>query len=69
MLKTTCCINAGASGGALIRPNGELLGIIVSNAKLLVKKEKITFPRVNMCIPVCAVKGVIEQFLEVLGRF
>lgn len=67
MVKTTCCINPGASGGALIRPNGELLGIIVSNAKL-VEKEKISFPRMNMCIAVCAVKGVIERFLEILGK-
>lgn len=67
MLKTTCCINPGASGGALIRPNGELIGIIVSNAKLM-EKEKISFPRINMCIPISAVRQIINDFLNVLGK-
>lgn len=67
MLRTTCCINPGASGGALLRPSGELLGIIVSNAKLM-EKEKVTFPRVNMCIPISAVVTTIEKFLKVKGN-
>lgn len=66
MLKTSCCIHPGASGGALFRPNGQLLGVIVSNAKLM-ETVKVAFPRVNMCIPIAAVVGIIEKFLKNLG--
>lgn len=67
MIKTTCCINPGASGGALFKPNGELLGIIVSNAKLT-EKDTVSFPRVNMCIPILVVSEIISRFLEVKGK-
>lgn len=66
MLKTTCCVHPGFSGGALFRPNGELLGVVVSNAKLL--ENGVSFPRMNMCIPLSAISGVIREFLQTEGR-
>jgi hypothetical protein len=33
LLQTSCCVNAGASGGPLLSQSGRLLGIAVCNAR------------------------------------
>ncbi|XP_051935975.1 peroxisomal leader peptide-processing protease isoform X1 [Hippocampus zosterae] len=51
MLQTTCAVQAGTSGGAVIRAStGELLGIVSSNTRDLA--SKVTYPHLNFCIPV-----------------
>lgn len=60
MLKTSATILAGASGGAILRPNGELLGVIVSNTKM---DDGVVYPRVNMAIPIRDVYEIISEFL------
>ncbi|XP_077352434.1 peroxisomal leader peptide-processing protease [Festucalex cinctus] len=56
MLQTTCAVQAGASGGAVIRAStGELLGIVSSNTRDL--SSQVTYPHLNFCVPVSVLQG------------
>lgn len=68
---TNCPIINGASGGALVRFNGELLGIIVSHATQMSDdgSTKIVYTRFNMSIPIMAVSKPIRKYLETKGSF
>ncbi|GJQ79119.1 hypothetical protein Trydic_g5372 [Trypoxylus dichotomus] len=71
MIKTTCSVLPGSSGGAILRKNGELIGIIVCNTKLGEKMSAV--PRVNMAIPIVNVIDTIVTYVKtkdgtVLGK-
>lgn len=61
MIKTTCAVLPGSSGGAIFRPEGNLLAIIVSNIRM--DDVRVVYPRVNMTIPILAIYDVIQEFL------
>ncbi|KAK2824352.1 hypothetical protein Q5P01_021527 [Channa striata] len=61
MLQTTCAVQAGASGGALVRTHsGELLGIVSSNTKDLA--AEVTYPHLNFSIPVTVFQRLLQHF-------
>ncbi|XP_061693242.1 peroxisomal leader peptide-processing protease isoform X1 [Syngnathoides biaculeatus] len=61
MFQTTCAVQAGASGGAVVRPStGELLGIVSSNTRDL--SAKVTYPHLNFCVPVSVLQGPLHRF-------
>ncbi|XP_029031677.1 peroxisomal leader peptide-processing protease [Betta splendens] len=61
MLQTTCAVQAGASGGAMVRTRtGELLGIVSSNARDLA--AKVTYPHLNFSIPVTVFHRLLQRF-------
>ncbi|XP_018574407.1 peroxisomal leader peptide-processing protease isoform X2 [Anoplophora glabripennis] len=62
MIKTTCCVHPGSSGGAVLDQDGALLGIIVCNAKL--ENNNMVYPRVNMAIPFLAIYKTVSDFIE-----
>ncbi|XP_078606014.1 peroxisomal leader peptide-processing protease-like [Branchiostoma floridae x Branchiostoma japonicum] len=49
MLQSTCAVHAGVSGGALFNRRGQLMGIVVSNAKDV--QLKACYPHLNFIIP------------------
>ncbi|XP_061645366.1 peroxisomal leader peptide-processing protease isoform X1 [Phyllopteryx taeniolatus] len=61
MFQTTCAVQAGASGGAVVRAStGELLGIVSSNTRDL--SAKVTYPHLNFCVPVSVLQGPLHRF-------
>ncbi|KAM4607040.1 peroxisomal leader peptide-processing protease [Polymixia lowei] len=61
MLQTTCAVQAGASGGAVVRTHsGELLGIVSSNTRDFA--AKVTYPHLNFSIPVTVFQPLLRQF-------
>ncbi|XP_030011358.1 peroxisomal leader peptide-processing protease [Sphaeramia orbicularis] len=61
MLQTTCAVQAGTSGGAVVRPwSGELLGIVSSNTRDFA--AKVTYPHLNFSIPVTVFQRVLQIF-------
>ncbi|XP_070697229.1 peroxisomal leader peptide-processing protease [Pempheris klunzingeri] len=61
MLQTTCAVQAGASGGAVVRSHsGELLGIVSSNTRDLA--AKVTYPHLNFSIPVNIFQRLLKNF-------
>lgn len=61
MLQTTCAVQAGTSGGAVVRPNsGELLGIVSSNTKDFA--TNVTYPHLNFSVPVSVFEKMLEMF-------
>lgn len=60
MIMTSCVTNSGASGGALVRPNGELLGVVTNN---------ISIPSKNLLIPHITAVIPSSVFLEPVNKF
>ncbi|XP_034754495.1 peroxisomal leader peptide-processing protease isoform X2 [Etheostoma cragini] len=61
MLQTTCAVQAGTSGGAVVRTSsGELLGIVSSNTRDLA--AKVTYPHLNFSIPVTVFHRLLQLF-------
>uniref|UniRef100_A0A3Q3WM61 Peroxisomal leader peptide-processing protease n=1 Tax=Mola mola TaxID=94237 RepID=A0A3Q3WM61_MOLML len=61
MLQTTCAVQAGTSGGAVVhRRSGELLGIVSSNTRDLA--ANVTYPHLNFSIPVTVFQGLLQRF-------
>ncbi|TDH01345.1 hypothetical protein EPR50_G00179070 [Perca flavescens] len=61
MLQTTCAVQAGTSGGAVVRTrSGELLGIVSSNTRDLA--AKVTYPHLNFSIPVTVFQRLLQHF-------
>lgn len=70
-LQTSCCIQSGNSGGAIMRifkevgseiVSYELLGVIVCNTKD--HNNDVSFPNVNMAIPSLIIKKPLEDFIS-----
>eukprot|EP00057_Strongylocentrotus_purpuratus_P003081 XP_003725875.1 PREDICTED: peroxisomal leader peptide-processing protease [Strongylocentrotus purpuratus] len=62
MTQSTCAINAGASGGALLcAETGNLVGIIASNSRD--SESGASFPHVNFSIPVECFRHAIKQYI------
>ncbi|KAG7334049.1 hypothetical protein KOW79_002456 [Hemibagrus wyckioides] len=63
MLQTTCAVNCGASGGAVVRAKtGELLGIVSSNTRDFA--AKVTYPHLNFSIPVSVLEPLLGRFAQ-----
>lgn len=63
MLQTTCAVQSGASGGAVIRSGtGELLGIVSSNTRDYA--AKVTYPHLNFSIPVTLLEPLLRRFAQ-----
>uniref|UniRef100_A0A3Q2TT30 Peroxisomal leader peptide-processing protease n=1 Tax=Fundulus heteroclitus TaxID=8078 RepID=A0A3Q2TT30_FUNHE len=61
MLQTTCAVQAGASGGAVVQKHsGELLGIVSSNARDLA--AGVTYPHLNFVIPAPVFQRLLQEF-------
>lgn len=61
MLQTTCAVQAGTSGGAVVRPHsGELLGIVSSNTKDFA--TNVIYPHLNFSVPVSVFNNMLEMF-------
>lgn len=61
MLQTTCAVQAGTSGGAVVRRcSGELLGIVSSNTRDLA--AEVTYPHLNFSIPVTIFQRLLQHF-------
>ncbi|XP_069548803.1 peroxisomal leader peptide-processing protease [Brachyistius frenatus] len=61
MLQTTCAVQAGTSGGAVVQKHtGELLGIVSSNTKDLA--SRVTYPHLNFSIPVTVFQKLLQHF-------
>ncbi|XP_064174390.1 peroxisomal leader peptide-processing protease [Anguilla rostrata] len=61
MLQTTCAVQAGSSGGAVIRAQtGELLGLVASNTRDMV--AGVTYPHLNFSIPASLLDPLLQQF-------
>lgn len=65
MIKTTCSVLPGSSGGAILRKSGELVGIIVCNTRM--DDSMSAVPRINMAVPIGNVIDVILNYLETKG--
>ncbi|KAM3862532.1 peroxisomal leader peptide-processing protease [Diretmus argenteus] len=63
MLQTTCAVQAGASGGAVVRTHtGELLGVVSSNTRDFA--AKVTYPHLNFSIPVTVFQPLLRRFTQ-----
>ncbi|XP_059373356.1 peroxisomal leader peptide-processing protease-like [Carassius carassius] len=63
MLQTTCAVQSGASGGAVVRSaTGELLGIVSSNTRDFA--AKVTYPHLNFSIPVTVLEPLLRHFAQ-----
>ncbi|XP_073690002.1 peroxisomal leader peptide-processing protease [Garra rufa] len=63
MLQTTCAVQSGASGGAVVRSaTGELLGIVSSNTRDFA--AKVTYPHLNFSIPVTVLEPLLRRFTQ-----
>ncbi|XP_068183612.1 peroxisomal leader peptide-processing protease [Antennarius striatus] len=61
MLQTTCAVQAGSSGGAVVqRHSGELLGIVSSNTRDFA--TQVTYPHLNFSIPVTVFQELLRDF-------
>ncbi len=60
MIVTTCVSNSGSSGGALVRPNGELLGIVTNN--MAVSGENLLIPHITVAVPSPVLFKTVRQF-------
>ncbi|XP_045460949.1 peroxisomal leader peptide-processing protease isoform X1 [Harmonia axyridis] len=63
MIKTTCSIHPGASGGAVLDDSGYLVAIIVCNAKTL-DPINMTYPRLNMSIPAKLLEPILDGYFK-----
>ncbi|XP_056616785.1 peroxisomal leader peptide-processing protease isoform X1 [Triplophysa dalaica] len=63
MLQTTCAVQSGASGGAVVRPStGELLGVMSSNTRDF--SAKVTYPHLNFSVPVTVLEPLLRLFAQ-----
>jgi S1-C subfamily serine protease len=67
MLQTTCCVQSGASGGALFRCTGGLVGLISCNVMDI--STGALFPRINMAVPVSVLAEPLNDSLRSGGKW
>jgi hypothetical protein len=66
MLQTTCCVQSGASGGALFRCTGDLVGLISCN--VMDTCTGALFPRINMAVPASVLTKPLNDYLHTGGK-
>ncbi|XP_071439597.1 uncharacterized protein [Hetaerina americana] len=71
LLQTTCCVQAGSSGGAVVREkDGKLLGVMVCNTAVddfrpgRSKPNVIIHPSINFAIPAITLSGTLSRFYK-----
>ncbi|XP_077585984.1 peroxisomal leader peptide-processing protease [Stigmatopora nigra] len=63
MLQTTCAVQAGTSGGPVLRAStGELLGMVSSNARDM--STEATYPHLNFCVPMSVLRDPLLRFKQ-----
>ncbi|KAL0964571.1 hypothetical protein UPYG_G00325800 [Umbra pygmaea] len=63
MLQTTAAVQAGASGGAVVRAgSGELLGLVSSNTRDIA--AKVTYPHMNFSIPMTVLDPLLQSYFQ-----
>ncbi|KAK9880479.1 hypothetical protein WA026_011724 [Henosepilachna vigintioctopunctata] len=62
VIKTTCSVYPGASGGAILDQTGGLVAIIVSNVGIM-KPKTTYFPKFNMNIPISILQPILENYI------
>lgn len=67
MLQTTCCIHRGVSGGGIVRPNGELLGIVC--CIIADNETQVSYPNINMCVPAELILAALKLYLVNNGKY
>lgn len=73
MIQTSCCVQSGFSGGCILRIRRlhnqniicEVLGVIVCNVRN--DEKKVSYPNLNIAIPVTAFKDSLNKFMETEG--
>lgn len=60
-MKTTCSVHPGNSGGAILSPNGQIIGLIVGNTKL--QENGNVYPRSNVAIRFNCIQHLIRKYL------
>ncbi|XP_044263233.1 uncharacterized protein LOC123010419 isoform X2 [Tribolium madens] len=60
MMRTTCCVNPGMSGGTILNQLGEIVAVIVCNSRL----NGLVYPKFNMAIPYSAIRRTLHQFIK-----
>uniref|UniRef100_A0A4W5KAD9 Peroxisomal leader peptide-processing protease n=1 Tax=Hucho hucho TaxID=62062 RepID=A0A4W5KAD9_9TELE len=63
MLQTTAAVQAGASGGAVVRAgSGELLGLVSSNTRDF--SAKVTYPHLNFSVPMTVLEPLLRRYAQ-----
>lgn len=62
VVMTTCAVLPGASGGALCDFKGQLVGVVTCN--IMNTAEGLSYPRVNMNIPVHSILPVLRRYIQ-----
>ncbi|KAK6293778.1 hypothetical protein J4Q44_G00361040 [Coregonus suidteri] len=63
MLQTTAAVQAGASGGAVVRAgSGELLGLVSSNTRDFT--AKVTYPHLNFSVPMTVLEPLLRRYAQ-----
>ncbi|XP_046387982.1 uncharacterized protein LOC124157362 [Ischnura elegans] len=70
LLQTTCCVQGGSSGGAVIREDGTLVGLMVCNTAVeqffpgSSKSKVVIHPSINFAIPAITLSDVLTRYYE-----
>lgn len=62
VIQTSCSVNSGASGGAVVDAGGRLVGIVACNARD--KDSGATYPHINLSIPAVTIWPIIDRYME-----
>ncbi|XP_021349458.1 peroxisomal leader peptide-processing protease-like [Mizuhopecten yessoensis] len=62
MIQTTCAVQAGASGGAVVDMEGRLVGLVVCNARDT--STGASYPHINMSVPIATIIPVLDSYIE-----
>ncbi|KAJ9595470.1 hypothetical protein L9F63_013334, partial [Diploptera punctata] len=62
MLQTTCCVQSGASGGAVFWSTGELMGLISCNTQDVASGA--LYPNINMAVPICMLETHLHNYIK-----
>lgn len=61
---SSCIVLNGSSGGVIVRPNGEVIGIITA----MVNVNSVPYPFLSYCLPVCHLTELIVAFKRSRGH-
>ena len=64
MIIAACASNSGSSGGALIRKNGELVGIISNNLRV----QDLLVPHMTVVIPSSVFMSPLKDYIKTKSK-
>lgn len=62
MIQSSCAVNGGASGGAVLSTTGALVGLVCCNAKETTTGA--TYPHINFSIPVSLLWPAVKDYIQ-----